>query len=245
LLEEAAKKEREGDREERERKREREKERKIERIIRATITMATTAASSKPRHRETVTVQSATPSLPLGSQPHFSRQQLVLSKSNVHVELTPGEITVTDCINRVRTPKAGAIVVFIGTTRGFVQPAQAPPGSPTVPVLRLTYTSYAPLALQTLLLIAQTAVIRYSLTGISMTHRLGEVPVGEESVVVVVSAPHRAEAWKAAEEALEECKRRAEIWKKEIVDVGEGEQAFWRANRDGAGRSEEGQEQEG
>jgi len=86
-----------------------------------------------------------------------------------------------------------------------------------------------------------------------MIHRLGTVDIGEESILIAVSSPHRQAAWKAGEEALEECKARAEIWKLEEffeespnddVDgnddgsngMGKGEKkttSVWRANRDG------------
>ena len=64
-----------------------------------------------------------------------------------------------------------------------------------------------------------------------MIHRLGTVPIGEESILIAVSSPHRQAAWRAGEEALEECKARVEVWKREEF---EGEGGVWRANRDGA-----------
>jgi molybdopterin synthase catalytic subunit len=64
-----------------------------------------------------------------------------------------------------------------------------------------------------------------------MIHRLGVVPIGEESIFIAVSSPHRKAAWLAGEEALEECKEKAEIWKLEEFDGEEG--GVWRANRDG------------
>ena len=94
-----------------------------------------------------------------------------------------------------------------------------------------------------------------------MIHRLGTVDVGEESILIAVSSPHRQAAWRAGEEALESCKERAEIWKLEEFfeessdpddsneleeEGGEGEEkgekkkkkkknttSVWRANRDG------------
>jgi molybdopterin synthase catalytic subunit len=75
---------------------------------------------------------------------------------------------------------------------------------------------------------------RHGLQGIAMVHRLGTVPIGEESILIAVSAPHRQAAWRAAEEALEECKTKVEIWKREEF---EGEEGVWRANRDGAAGS--------
>jgi molybdopterin synthase catalytic subunit len=63
-----------------------------------------------------------------------------------------------------------------------------------------------------------------------MIHRLGTVPIGEESILIAVSAPHRQAAWDAGQEALEECKARVEVWKREEF---EGDEGVWRANRDG------------
>ena len=82
-----------------------------------------------------------------------------------------------------------------------------------------------------MLTICQTILTKHGLKGIAMTHRLGTVPIGEESIVIAVSAPHRQAAWKAGEEALEECKAKVEVWKREEF---EGEEGVWRANRDGA-----------
>jgi molybdopterin synthase catalytic subunit len=73
---------------------------------------------------------------------------------------------------------------------------------------------------------------KYSLTSIAMIHRLGVVPIGEESILITVSSPHRQAAWRAGEEALEECKEKVEVWKKE--EFGGEEGGVWRANRDGA-----------
>lgn len=79
--------------------------------------------------------------------------------------------------------------------------------------------------------IAKSVLDKHSLKGIAMIHRLGTVPIGEESILIAVSSPHRQAAWRAGEEALEECKSRVEIWK---LEEFEGEEGVWRANRDGA-----------
>lgn len=65
-----------------------------------------------------------------------------------------------------------------------------------------------------------------------MVHRLGTVPIGEESIVIALSSPHRQAAWRAGEEALEECKAKVEVWK--LEEFGGEEGGVWRANRDGA-----------
>ena len=72
------------------------------------------------------------------------------------------------------------------------------------PVTHLAYTTYAPLALRTLLAIATEQAQKHGLVGIAITHRLGLVDVGQESIYIAVSTPHRKAAWLAGEETLEE-----------------------------------------
>jgi molybdopterin synthase catalytic subunit len=94
----------------------------------------------------------------------------------------------------------------------------------------LQYSAYNKLALRTMMEIARDVRAKHSLQGFAMVHRLGTVPIGEESILIAVSAPHRQAAWCAGEEALEKCKARVEVWKREEF---EGEEGVWRANRDG------------
>lgn len=143
-----------------------------------------------------------------------------LEDDNVHVALTHSPLDTLGVLNRVKSPKAGAVVLFAGTTRDSFD---------SKPVKQLTYTSYPPLALRSLLAIAKDCKHKHSLTAISMVHRLGTVPIGEESILIAVSAPHRQAAWRAGEEALEECKAKVEVWKLEEFEDG----GIWRANRDG------------
>lgn len=98
-------------------------------------------------------------------------------------------------------------------------------------VVHLAYQSYAPLALRTMKSIAQHLKEKHGLNGIAMIHRLGVVPIGEESILIAVSSAHRQAAWRAGEEALELCKEKVEIWK--LEEFGGEEGGVWRANRDG------------
>lgn len=142
---------------------------------------------------------------------------------NVHVAFSPSPLNASTLMARVRRPAAGAIVLFAGTTRDTFNAR---------PVADLVYQSYQPLALNTLHAIATTMLHKHSLNAIAIEHRLGRVPIGEESILIAVSSAHRQAAWRAGEECLEEVKRRAEIWKLErFVD---DEAGVWRANRDGA-----------
>jgi molybdopterin synthase catalytic subunit len=71
------------------------------------------------------------------------------------------------------------------------------------------------MAIPSLSKISSQAKEKWSLFGVAVTHRLGRVPIGEESILIAVSAGHRREAWDAAEWILEEVKQKAEIWKRE------------------------------
>ncbi|KAI0424289.1 Molybdopterin biosynthesis MoaE [Xylaria sp. FL1042] len=138
-----------------------------------------------------------------------------------YVALTYDHLQVQDVMDRVRSPQAGAIVLFAGTTRDSFAGK---------PVKELQYSAYIPLALKTMISICRDTLARHGLKSIAMIHRLGTVPIGEESILIAVSAPHRQAAWRAGEEALEACKKHVEVWKREEF---EGEEGVWRANRDG------------
>lgn len=146
-----------------------------------------------------------------------------LESPGIYVALTHEPLDAKPIMDKVRSPQAGATVLFAGTTRdNFGGRA----------VLNLSYEAYAPLALRTMRDIAQAALEKHSLEGVAIVHRLGVVPVAEESILIAVSSPHRAAAWRAGEECLEEVKARAEIWKLETFE--DDRSAVWRANRDGA-----------
>jgi molybdopterin synthase catalytic subunit len=83
--------------------------------------------------------------------------------------------------------------------------------------------------------VAKSIKAKHSLNAVAIVHRLGEVPVGEESILIAVSSPHRQAAWRAGEEALEEVKSKVEVWKYERFEDG----GAWRANRDGIAGVEE------
>ncbi|KAI8957067.1 Molybdopterin biosynthesis MoaE [Daldinia sp. FL1419] len=144
-----------------------------------------------------------------------------IKEDGCYVGLTHNYLNVNNIMDRVRNPQAGAIIMFAGTTRDNFSGK---------PVKELQYSAYNPLALRTMLSICKEIRVEYGLIAIAMVHRLGSVPIGEESILVAVSAPHRQAAWRAGERALEDCKERVEVWKREEF---EGEDGVWRANRDG------------
>ena len=113
-------------------------------------------------------------------------------------------------------PSRGAVVTFHGTVRDHHQGR---------PVARLDYTAYRPMAEAALRRIVAELEASHRDLRAAIVHRLGEVPVGEASVVIAVASPHRGAAFDAAREALERLKRDVPIWKREhYADGG----AAWR-----------------
>ncbi|HYX25434.1 MAG TPA: molybdenum cofactor biosynthesis protein MoaE [Thermoanaerobaculia bacterium] len=130
--------------------------------------------------------------------------------------LVDGPLDTGQAVAAVSGPGRGAVVVFLGTVRD--QHAGRP-------VDKLTYTAYRPMALEGLRRIV--ADLEAAAPGLraAIVHRLGEVPVGEASVVIAVGSPHRAAAYEASRTALERLKAEIPIWKRE--HYADGEEA-WR-----------------
>lgn len=145
-----------------------------------------------------------------------------LGVDGVHVTITHNVLDAKSIMDKVRSPQCGAIVFFAGTTRDNFQGRS---------VKHLAYSSYEVLALRTMRQIAVEMKNKHGLHGVAIVHRLGVVPIGEESVLIAVSSPHRQAAWRGGEETLELVKDKVEIWK--LEEFGGDEGGVWRANRDG------------
>ena len=122
------------------------------------------------------------------------------------VLVTSGPLSLADLAERVRDPRAGAVVTFSGVTRE---------------VEKLEYEAYAEMAAEKLRAIVSEALARHGLCAAAVEHRVGDVPLSEPSVVVAASAPHRGEAFAGAREIIDRAKAEAPIWKRE-VQGGEG-----------------------
>jgi molybdopterin synthase catalytic subunit len=115
-------------------------------------------------------------------------------------------------VDEVRSDQAGAIATFIGTTR--LQ-------SRGRTVLHLDYEAYEEMAEQVMAQIAAELKGRYDLCEIAIHHRTGRVEIGEASVVIAVSAPHREDALAACKDAIDTLKEQVPLWKKEFYEGGE------------------------
>jgi molybdopterin synthase catalytic subunit len=127
--------------------------------------------------------------------------------------LLSGEpLSLDAAVSEVASPEAGAIATFVGTTRARSRGRE---------VVRLEYEAYEGMAEQTMERIAAGLRERYELLGVSIHHRVGTVGIGETSVVIAVSAAHRADALAACRDAIDELKVTVPLWKKEIYEGGE------------------------
>jgi molybdopterin synthase catalytic subunit len=115
-------------------------------------------------------------------------------------------------VDEVRDEQAGAIATFTGTTR--IQ-------SRGHTVTHLDYEAYEGMAERVMAEIAEGLQSRYELSAVAIHHRTGRVGIGETSVVIAVSAPHRQDALAACKDAIDELKERVPLWKKEVYTGGE------------------------
>jgi molybdopterin synthase catalytic subunit len=120
------------------------------------------------------------------------------------VRLTADPIDVASLL--AAAPRDGAVCLFTGVVRNEN-------GGRTV--LRLEYEAYQEMALPLLEELADEVRERFEVTDVTLVHRLGVLEIGEVSVAVAVTAPHRAEAFSACRHAIDTLKARVPIWKRE------------------------------
>ncbi|QDS98554.1 molybdenum cofactor biosynthesis protein MoaE [Adhaeretor mobilis] len=122
------------------------------------------------------------------------------------IKLTQEPIDTTALLADVQHEEAGAVVLFLGTTRKFTA------GRETI---ELYYDAYQEMATQELERLEQEARERWSLVECAIVHRLGLVPLKEASVAVAVSSAHRGEAFEAGKWLIDTLKEHVPIWKQE------------------------------
>jgi molybdopterin synthase catalytic subunit len=115
-------------------------------------------------------------------------------------------------VDEVRDERAGGIATFIGTTRIESRGRS---------VLHLDYEAFEEMAEKVMAEIAAGLKERYEICEIAIHHRTGRVGIGEPSVVVAVSAPHRQDALAACKDAIDTLKEQVPLWKKESYEGGE------------------------
>jgi molybdopterin synthase catalytic subunit len=124
-------------------------------------------------------------------------------------------LSLDEVAGAVADPAAGAVCTFTGTVRDHSEAGS---------VTGLSYEAWHELAEERLAELAAEISERWSVCSVAIVHRVGELAVGEASVIVAVSAPHRAEAFEACRHGIERLKQDVPIWKKEGLVSGE---AHW------------------
>jgi MoaE-MoaD fusion protein len=183
------------------------------------------------REVEAATVADVWPALDLGAEPNgllyavnkeYATRERALADGDEVALIPPvsgGAFLLSDeplslerVVGEVRDDEAGAIATFTGTTR--VQ-------SRGRTVTHLDYEAYEGMAESVMAQIAAGLEARYELSAVAIHHRVGRVGIGETSVVIAVSAPHRQHALAACKDAIDELKERVPLWKKEVYEGGE------------------------
>ena len=183
------------------------------------------------REIEAATVADVWPALGLGDEPggllyavnrEYAERDRALAPGDEVALIPPvsgGAFLLSDeplsldrVVDEVRSDDAGAIATFTGTTRVHSRGRT---------VTHLDYEAYEGMAEKVMEEIADALRARYELTAIAIHHRIGRVTIGETSVVIAVSAPHRQDALAACKDAIDELKERVPLWKKEVYEGGE------------------------
>jgi molybdopterin synthase catalytic subunit len=177
------------------------------------------------------TVGDVWPELGLGDEPsgllyarnraYVERSEVLAAEDEVAVippvsggdfRLSAEPLSVDTAVAEVRDDGAGAIATFIGTTRAHSRGRE---------VIHLEYEAYEGMAEQVMADLAARLADRHELCKVAIHHRVGRVDIGGTSVVVAVSAPHRAAALAACKDAIDELKVSVPLWKKETYVGGE------------------------
>jgi molybdopterin synthase catalytic subunit len=120
-------------------------------------------------------------------------------------EVTGSPLDLAEVAAAVRDPRAGGVVCFEGVTRE---------------VEALDYEAYVEMAREKLRAIGEEEAARHGLCAVALVHRTGRVPLGEPSVIVAASAPHRGEAFAGARALIDRVKAEAPVWKVELTPGG-------------------------
>jgi molybdopterin synthase catalytic subunit len=183
------------------------------------------------RELEATTVADVWPALGLGEEPdgllyavnkEYAARETPLAEgdevalippvSGGAFRLTADPLDPQSVVREVSDERAGGIATFIGTTR--IQ-------SRGRTVEHLEYEAYEGMAEQVMSDLATELKTKYDLCEVAIAHRVGRVGIGEMSVVIAVSAPHRSDALAACAEAIDRLKETVPLWKKEVYEGGE------------------------
>lgn len=131
----------------------------------------------------------------------------------ISVILTDHEILLSDAISQVESDDSGAITTFSGNVRSLDHGKE---------VSTLSYEIH-PRTESTLIEVVNEVISRHNVAKVAVAHRYGEIPIGESAFIVAVASAHRAEAFAACIEIVDEVKARIPIWKHQVFTDGTDE----------------------
>ena len=173
------------------------------------------AGRSRVELEDVARIEDVWPRLELGAEP----PGLLYAVNREYVErgqkLADGDevaLIPPAALREVEDPEAGAVASFVGTVRSHSRGRD---------VVHLEYESYEEMAEPMLARLGAELTERHGLCAVAIHHRLGRVDIGEASVVIAASAPHRSAALDACREAIETLKTTIPLWKKEVYAGGE------------------------
>jgi MoaE-MoaD fusion protein len=137
---------------------------------------------------------------------------LIPPVSGGSIRLVDGPLDVAAVLAEVEDDRAGGVASFVGTVREESRSRR---------VLYLEYEAYDEMAEEVMTELAERLKLEHGLCAVAIAHRLGRVEVGEASVAIAASAPHRAAALDACREAIDTLKKTVPLWKKEVYEDGE------------------------
>jgi MoaE-MoaD fusion protein len=183
------------------------------------------------RELEAATVADVWPALGLGDEPagllyavnrEYAERERELADGDEVALIPPvsgGAFRVTDqplsleaAVDEVTDERAGAVATFTGTVRRRSRGRE---------VTKLEYEAYAEMAEEVMAQLARELEQRYELCAVAIHHRVGTLGIGEASVVIAISAPHRQDALAACKDAIDTLKATVPLWKKEVYEGGE------------------------
>ena len=126
-------------------------------------------------------------------------------------KVTTDPLSIDDAYAAVRKDGCGAVALFVGTVRDHHDGKK---------VTRISYSAFKEMAEKEFAAIAKEAEARWKTGAMYIAHRTGALSIGDASVVIAVSSPHRAEAFEACRYAIETLKKMAPIWKEEFYETG-------------------------
>ena len=140
----------------------------------------------------------------------------VSMQGHIFIHKAPDELDIDMLRSQLETDGCGAVVSFLGLTRGMDDGEE---------VIRLEFDAWQNRLSETLYDLAKDAISKFGLKSVAMSHRTGSVGPGENIVAIHVASPHRKEAFEGCSWLIDELKKQAPLWKKEVKPSG----ATWKS----------------